>query len=151
MQITTELVDILRNLHDRIGKVELDSFSNEVRQVSEKFELPYQDILNLLLNEEFLKSEVYKETFEIDGEIKKLEEQLEQLKSKKRNMGSLICDFYGHTYFEKERGDDEYYCKNCGKRSYEIDSRAMQKSINYEREIYKKGERKWNTLATKEI
>lgn len=35
MKMTTELVDILRNLHDRIGKVELDSFSKEVRQVSE--------------------------------------------------------------------------------------------------------------------
>lgn len=141
MKMTTELVDILRNLHDCIGKVELDSFSKEVRQVSERFELPYQDILNLLLNEEFLKSEVYEETSKIDNEIEKLEEQLEQLKSKKQNMGSLICDFYGHTYFKKERGDDGHYCKNCGEKSYRIGDRALQKHINYEKSIYKKGER----------
>lgn len=142
MQMTTELADILRKLHNRIGKVELDSFSKQVRQVSERFELPYQDVLNLLLNEEFLKREVSKETSKIDSEIEKLEKQLEQLKEKKLNMGSLICDFYGHTYFEQKRGDDRYYCKNCGENSYSIGDRARQKRINYEKIIYEKGERR---------
>lgn len=142
MQMTTELADILRKLHRRIGEVELDSFSKQVRQVSERFELPYQDVLNLLLNEEFLKREISKETSKIDSEIEKLEKQLEQLKEKKLNMGSLICDFYGHTYFEHERGDDGYYCKNCGENSYSIGDRARQKRINYEKIIYEKGERR---------
>ena len=142
MQMTTELADILRKLHRIIGEVELDSFSKQVMQVSEKFDLPYQDVLNLLLNEEFLKREVSKETSKIDSEIKKLEKQLEQLKEKKLNMGSLICDFYGHTYFEKERTDDGYYCKNCGENSYRIGDRARQKRINYEKIIYEKGERR---------
>lgn len=142
MQMTTELADILRKLHGRIGKVELDSFSKQVRQVSEKFDLPYQDVLNLLLNEEFLKREVSKETSKIDSEIESLEKQLEQLKEKKLNMGSLICDFYGHTYFEHERTDDRYYCKNCGEKSYKIGDRARQKRINYEKSIYEKGERR---------
>ena len=93
MQMTTELADILRKLHRIIGEVELDSFSKQVMQVSEKFDLPYQDVLNLLLNEEFLKREVSKETSKIDSEIGSLEKQLEQLKEKKLNMGSLICDF----------------------------------------------------------
>ena len=31
MQMTTELADILRKLHNRIGEVELDSFSKQVR------------------------------------------------------------------------------------------------------------------------
>lgn len=82
MQMTTELADILRKLHRRIGEVELDNFSKQVRQVSEKFDLSYQDVLNLLLNEEFLKREVSKETSKIDSEIEKLEKQLEQLKEK---------------------------------------------------------------------
>ena len=67
MQMTTELADILRKLHRIIGEVELDSFSKQVMQVSEKFDLPYQDVLNLLLNEEFLKREVSKETSKIDS------------------------------------------------------------------------------------
>ena len=34
MQMTTELADILRKLHNRIGEVELDSFSKQVMQVA---------------------------------------------------------------------------------------------------------------------
>ena len=142
MKITNELVGILRKLHNNMEKVELDSFAKQVKQVSEKYDLTYQEVLNLLYNEEFLKKEISKQTSQIDIQIEELEKQLETLREEKLNMGSLICEFHGHTFFKQEKFDDKYYCKNCGESRHNPDDKFLLKKRNMDKAIFYKGERR---------
>ena len=142
MQITNELVNVLRKLHNNMEKVELDNFAKQVKQVSEKYNLTYQEVLNLLYNEEFLKKEISKQTSQIDSQIDELEKQLEKLRVEKLNIGSLICEFHGHTFFEYERFDDRYYCKNCGESRHNPDEKFLLKKRNMDKAIFYKGEKR---------
>jgi len=114
--LTKKLIETIKELSNDLNNKTLEEFSNKLQEKSEKHNINYNVLLELVLNKEKLHDLILDHTLKFDKEIDQLEKRIEILKEDKYQMGSLLCELYGHDYGEGEYCD-AVYCKNCGKRT----------------------------------
>ena len=114
--LSKELIETIKKISIEMNNKPIEEFSKILKEKSEKFNINYNILLELVLNKETLHNLILEHTTKFDKEISHLEQQIESLKEQKYQMGSLLCELYGHEYGEREYCDSTY-CKNCGKRT----------------------------------
>lgn len=114
--LSKELITNIKELSIALTEKEVDDFSNLLKERSEKLKIEYNQLLELVISREKLHDLILEHTLKFDKEIEKLENQVNDLKAQKYQMGSLLCELFGHEYGEREYCDATY-CKNCGKRT----------------------------------
>ena len=114
--LTNNLIENIKVLSKALKEKSLEEFSKMLKEKSEQLNIDYNILLELILSRDSLHDIVLNHTSKIDKEIDNLEEQLQKLKDKKYQLGSLLCELHGHEYGEREICDSTY-CKNCGKKT----------------------------------
>lgn len=114
--LSKKLIDTIKILSEELNNKSLEDYSIILKEKSEKLNIEYNILLELVLNKEKLHELILDNTTKFDKEIESLEKRITELKEQKYQMGSLLCELYGHEYSQRELGDATY-CKNCGKRT----------------------------------
>lgn len=115
MVINKELRDSLKKLKEYFSSEEfnMEKFSKMLNSYSVTLNISEHEILLLLLNKEYLFLIVSEQTKAIDNKINMLQNEINQLKKEKANLGSLICSLHGHILNDDPTRKPRF-CINCG-------------------------------------